>query len=142
MKAFGEFDGYESEIYAFEISHGMLLEALIVPRIGGTGRDFVLVPERKLVEAIRNLRGLGYSKILEEHFTYVAPEGMAIDLQVEFADNLPDEGRHVRFAVVRWNRNCIEEFPPELTCVARVAGAGSGPLNRSREVIPAAPKRK
>lgn len=138
INSFGKFIGYESAVYAFEVPPGMLPVALIVPKVGGKARDFVIVPERRLVESIPSLSDLGYSKILDERFAYVDPDGMEIDLQAYDAATTPDEFRRVRFAMVRWSRNCREKFPSELACVARVAGR-TGMAHGPREIIPAHP---
>jgi hypothetical protein len=142
MKVFGEFNGYDSRVYGFKVPYGMVPEALIVPKLGGKDRDFIIVPERQLVDSIPSLKHLGSSKILDERYAYVAADGMVIDLQTDSAEDMSIEYPYIRFAVVRWNRKYRGRFPREIACVARSVGPDSMPVNSTREIILAAPNKK
>lgn len=142
MNNFGKYSGYDSELYYLKIPPGMIPEALIIPKLGGRDRDFVIVPERQLVESISSLGNLGFSKILDERFAYIDPNGMVIDLQGAALDIMNDAARDIRFAVVRWNRKCQGNFPREITCVAHAGGLETMPSNCPREIITTAPNKK
>lgn len=135
MADFGSISGYEAKKYSFEVPAGSSPQRLIVAANGSQERDFVLLPDKALINSYPGLSKMTFSAGLDARYCYIGGDVAFVEVSQEASNR---GGTSIMdFVIVRWARKSLAPFPKNIQCVASVRASVHGTAKHFNEILTA-----